>query len=71
MATNIPDYCTYMIRVWKEATTNPAETQWRFALIIASSGRRQGFTEVEALLKALRAELTKITQGSPPDPAHD
>lgn len=66
MATDIPDHCTYMIRVWKETTPNSAETQWRFALIISNSGRRQGFTEIEVLLKVLRAELTKITKDSPP-----
>jgi len=66
MATDIPDHRTYMIRVWKETTTNSAEPQWRFALLISNSARRQGFIEVEALLKALRTELTKITKDSAP-----
>ncbi|CAN5870316.1 hypothetical protein BH10CHL1_BH10CHL1_45950 [soil metagenome] len=68
MATELPDHCTYIVRVWKEATTQPDETQWRFALIISSSARRQGFIEIESLLKALQAELTKITGDSAPDP---
>ena len=69
MATDIPDHRTYMIRVWKETTTNSAEPQWRFALIVSNSARRQGFIEIEALLKALRTELTKITKDSPPNSA--
>jgi len=69
MASEARDHCTYIIRVWKEATAHSDEQTWRFALLISSSARRQGFVEIEQLLKALQAELTKITQDSPSVPA--
>ena len=69
MATAAPDHCTYIIRVWKEAAAHPDEQAWRFALLISSSVRRQGFVEIEQLLQVLQAELTKITQDSPLVPA--
>ena len=64
MPTELVDHCTYIIRAWKEPTSEAG--QWRFLLIVVDSQQRKGFIMIDHLLTALQTELITMTQeGSP------
>ena len=53
-------YCNLIIRSQLEYSAATQAVIVRCMLEMPSTGQRQGFTEVEALLDALRAELTAM-----------
>lgn len=60
MRANSVVYCNLIIRSQLEYSAATQAVIVRCMLEMPSTGQRQGFTEVEALLDALRAELTAM-----------
>jgi hypothetical protein len=54
-----PRYRAYLLRCWQERSQNPdSTTVWRFSLEDPHTGQRRGFASFEALIAALRTELS-------------
>ena len=60
MRANSVVYCNLIIRSQLEYSAATQAVIVRCMLEMPSTGQRQGFTDVEALLDALRAELTAM-----------
>ena len=60
MKANSVVYCNLIIRSQLEYSAATQAVIVRCMLEMPSTGQRQGFTDVEALLDALRAELTAM-----------
>ena len=52
----------YVVRSWQEQTIRGREIVMRYALDIAATGERRGFTRSEALLDTLSTELTRAQE---------
>lgn len=54
-----PRYRAYLLRCWQERSRDPDKPAvWRFSLDDPHTGQRRGFASFEALIAALRAELS-------------
>ena len=60
-ATSLKPYHSYLLRFWPEPRPS-GEVQWRFTLVNASTGKRQGFASLEALVEF----LAQFTQADAP-----
>lgn len=68
MSNNRVVNCMFVLRSQAEYSAATQRVVLRCVLEVPATGQRQGYTEVEALLTALRAELLKIqVQMIPPD----
>ena len=68
-----PTYYTYVVRWWA-ADEDVVTSDWRFVLEVPATGEKEGFTDLEALLEAIRREFTTATNkdvviGKPSAPA--
>ena len=54
MKPTLTDYHAWLLRLWRETPYTP----WRIALENVSTGERQGFTDLEALLVYLQTVYT-------------
>jgi hypothetical protein len=56
-------YKSFLLTIWEERSKDPrTETSWRFSLEDPHSGKRRGFSSLQALVEALREEI---------DPPHE
>jgi hypothetical protein len=54
-----PRYRAYLLRCWQERSQDPDQTTvWRFSLEDPHTSQRRGFASFEALIAALRTELS-------------
>lgn len=60
MKVNLVSNCTHIIRTQVEYSAAAHTVVLRCILERPASGQRRGFTDVDALMDALRAELTDI-----------
>jgi len=61
-----PRYRAYLLRFWQERSEPPAlPGVWRFSLEDPHTGQRRGFGSLEALVAALRSEVTGGQEGQP------
>jgi len=60
MKSNSVHYCNLIIRSQLEYSAADQAVIVRCILELPSTGQRRGFTDVEALLDALRVELTEM-----------
>ena len=53
-----PNYCSYLLRCWKERGHRPGHTTaWRFSLEDTRSGDRHAFADLPALVAFLAGEV--------------
>ena len=50
-------YGTFIIQFWEEPSQQAQDTIWRFTLEDPRTGKRQGYTDFESLIEALRAKV--------------
>lgn len=61
MKPSAPDYHAWLLRMWRETPYAP----WRIALEHVSTGERQGFADLEALLFFLQTVYTGMELDAP------
>jgi hypothetical protein len=55
-----PHYRSYLLTLWEERGRDPDTTVvWRFTLEDPRTGERRGFADLEALVAALRREMSE------------
>lgn len=63
MATDRAHYQAYMLRIWQDL--NEPSSVWRASLESPHTGKRHGFTSLEALFDFLRQRADQQVDGSP------
>jgi hypothetical protein len=60
-----PRYRSYLLTLWEERGRDPdAPVVWRFSLEDPRTGERRGFADLEALVAALRREMSESRGGN-------
>ena len=63
MHRQAPFYHTYILRVWEERNSQTEQTTWRLTIEDSTTGERQGFETIEALLSCLTQKLKATLEG--------